>query len=97
MAGDSHTRSVRTCRDPLGRADERMGRAIGSRSMNPRSPVQRLALITVATATAFAGLLIALKSVDPNSGAHGLLFVMFMVAGTRSAGLRMVAGKRANR
>jgi anaerobic C4-dicarboxylate transporter len=48
--------------------------------MDPRSPVRRLALITVAAATAFAGLLIALESVDPNSGAHGILFVMFMVA-----------------
>jgi hypothetical protein len=54
--------------------------------MNLRSPVQRLSLITLVAAVAFVGLLIALKSVDPNSAAHGLLFVLFTVAGLAVVG-----------
>jgi hypothetical protein len=37
-------------------------------------------VITSAAAAAFLGLLIALKSVDPDSSAHGVLFVLFTVA-----------------
>ncbi|HEY0905341.1 MAG TPA: hypothetical protein VGE14_15755 [Marmoricola sp.] len=48
--------------------------------MDLRSPVDRLTIITVGAALAFAALLFALKSVDPGSGAHGLLFVLFIVA-----------------
>jgi hypothetical protein len=60
--------------------------------MSLRSPVQRLTLLTVATTLAFTGLLIALKSVDQHSGAHGLLFVLFMIAALAVLGFAWALG-----
>jgi Na+/melibiose symporter-like transporter len=47
--------------------------------MNLRTPVRRLVLLTGGTAVALVALVVAMSSLDPDSGAHGVVAVSGMV------------------